>query len=84
MTAPEQSPWAKSAEATRRLPLSKRTLQRYIDQGWLDAGEHFLRMPTPSGRAQFLWNIPAIERKLADLTRLQAQVNGNGSSNPEA
>ena len=66
-----QGPWLKSKALEERLPLSRRTLLRYVDKGWLEPGTHFLVVP---GKAtQYLWNVEAIERRLAELTRVQVQ-----------
>lgn len=88
MSRSEASPWVKTTEAARHLSLSRRTLQRYIDLGWLDAGSHYLRVPAPSSngsncRSHFLWNLPAIELKLADLTRQAAASSAEQSPQSE-
>lgn len=58
MTTDHSLAWVRTGRAEELLCRSRRTLFRWIDQGYLTAGKHYLR--GPGAAAPITWNIPAI------------------------
>lgn len=63
MTTDPTNPWVRTGRAEELLCRTRRTLFRWVDQGYLTAGTHYLRGPGVA--APITWNIPAIRDWMA-------------------
>ena len=62
MTLPIPSgTWLKTADAIRALGISKATLYRRKDDGYFQAGTHFVTTG-PSASANILWNVDEVRK----------------------
>lgn len=61
-----------TGKAALQTGISKRTLTRWIELGWVEEGEHFFRGPHP--RSPHRWDVTALEQRISKLrNELQAQ-----------
>ena len=58
--------WLRTKDVPPALNISKNTLLRRKDDGWLQAGTHYLRTGT-SKTSNLLWNVDACRKVLAEM-----------------
>lgn len=78
MNSDLSNPWVRTGRAEELLCRSRRTLLRWIDQGYLTAGEHYLRGPGIA--APITWNIPAIRGWMASQEPIARKTDTTAAS----
>lgn len=74
-----QAEWKRTRAAEDFLSISKRTLLRYADRGLLEAGKHYIKTPSDSGRGHWLWHVGNIQEVLINQSVSSASSTAMGA-----